>query len=116
MTTTELMIGNWVLDTRTNNPLQVNPFMSELEVPEWKEIELTGDILIKNKFTRIYCTQCFTYCDYYGHCIIVDLDNLKLLIRHDYKILYNVTFNQSIPVHFLQNAIKMTGVNKKIVL
>lgn len=29
MTTTELMIGNWVLDTRTNMPLRVNPFMSE---------------------------------------------------------------------------------------
>lgn len=116
MTTTELMIGNWVLDTRTNRPLQVNPFMAELEVPEWKEIELTGDILIENEFTRTYCTQCFTYYDHHGHWIIVDLDNLNLLIKHDYKTLYNVTFRQSIPVHFLQNAIKMTGVNKKIVL
>ena len=53
MTTTDLMIGNWVLDTRTNNPLQVNPFMAQLEVPEWKEIELTRDILIKNEFSRI---------------------------------------------------------------
>ena len=116
MKTTELMIGNWVLDTRTNKPLRVNPFMAELEVPEWKEIELTGDILIKNEFSKMYCSQCFTYYDYYGHCIMVNLNNLNLLIKHDYKILYNVTFNQSIPVHFLQNAIKMTGVNKKITL
>lgn len=116
MKTTELMIGNWVLDTRTNKPLRVNPFMAELEVPEWKEIELTGDILIKNEFSKMYCSQCFTYYDYYGHCIMVNLNNLNLLIKHDCKILYNVTFNQSIPVHFLQNAIKMTGVNKKITL
>ena len=81
MTTTELMIGNWVLDTRTNNPLQVNPFMAELEVPEWKEIELTRDILIKNEFSRTYCTQCFTYYDWYGHCIMVNLDNLNTTIK-----------------------------------
>ena len=87
MKTTELMIGNWVLDTRTNKPLRVNPFMAELEVPEWKEIELTGDILIKNEFSKMYCSQCFTYYDYYGHCIMVNLNNLNLLIKPDYKIL-----------------------------
>lgn len=50
MTTTKLMIGNWVLDTRTNKPLRVNPFTSELEVPTWRPIPITQRILEINGF------------------------------------------------------------------
>jgi hypothetical protein len=35
MKANELMLGDWVLDTRTKNPLRVNPFMAEMEVPAW---------------------------------------------------------------------------------
>ena len=44
------MISDWVLDTRTNMPLKVNPFMAELEVPEWQPIPLTPEIIEKNGF------------------------------------------------------------------
>ena len=50
MKTNELMIGDWVLDTRTGTPLRVNPFMAELEVPEWQPIPLTQEILENNGF------------------------------------------------------------------
>lgn len=50
METDELMVGDWVLDTRTGTPLRVNPFMAELEVPEWQPIPLTVEILEKNGF------------------------------------------------------------------
>lgn len=46
------MIGDWVLDTRTGTPLRVNPFMAELEVPEWNPIPLTPEILEKNGFEK----------------------------------------------------------------
>jgi hypothetical protein len=48
----ELMVSDWVLDTRTNNPLRVNPFMAEMEVPEWQPILLTPEILEKNGLER----------------------------------------------------------------
>ena len=117
MTTTELMIGNWVLDTRTNNPLQVNPFMAELEVPEWKEIELTEDILEQNGFRQSHhSTMHYIYQDIYGHFILIGLYSQSITITHDCKIILNVTLNQHISVHYLQNALKITGINKKIVL
>jgi hypothetical protein len=50
MKANELMLGDWVLDTRTKNPLRVNPFMAEMEVPEWEPIPLTPEILEKNGF------------------------------------------------------------------
>lgn len=46
----ELMIGDWVIDTRSNTPLRVNPFLAQLEVREWKPIPLTPEILEKNGF------------------------------------------------------------------
>ena len=46
------MLGDWVLDTRTKNPLRVNPFMAEMEVPEWKPIPITKELLEKNGFER----------------------------------------------------------------
>lgn len=52
MKASELMLGDWVLDTRTKKPLRVNPFMAEMEVPEWKPIPLTPEILEKNGFER----------------------------------------------------------------
>lgn len=50
MKASELMIGDWVSDTRTGTPLRVNPFMAEFEVPEWQPIPLTVEILEKNGF------------------------------------------------------------------
>ena len=52
MNVEDLMIGDWVLDTRINIPVQVNPFMAEMEVPEWEPIPLTEEILEKNGFER----------------------------------------------------------------
>ena len=50
--TENLMLFDWVLNTRTKLPLRVIPFMAEMEVPEWEPIPLTPEILEKNGFER----------------------------------------------------------------
>ena len=50
MKASELMLGYWVLDTRTKKTLRVNPFMAEMEVPEWEPIPITKELLEKNGF------------------------------------------------------------------
>ena len=52
MKASELMLGDWVLDTRTKKTLRVNPFMAEMEVPEWEPIPITKELLEKNGFVR----------------------------------------------------------------
>lgn len=52
ITTENLMLFDWVLDTQSKLPLRVNPFMAEMEVPEWEPIPLTPELLEKNGFER----------------------------------------------------------------
>jgi hypothetical protein len=114
MKANELMIGDWVLDTRTDTPLRVNPFMAEMEVPEWQPILLTPEILEKNGFE-------------------VDPSNTRMLFHHDnYRLCYyfnsgkhfssfNIT-NGSLAqkvivnVHELQHALKFCGIDKEIII
>lgn len=116
MTTTELMIGNWVLDTRTNRPLQVNPFMAELETPEWVPIPLSQKILEKNDFRKAHRTQRYKWQDMYGYSIIIDLDDNSLVIKFDNQTIINVIFRKFVPVHFLQNALIFTNIKLKITI
>jgi hypothetical protein len=73
MKANELMLGDWVLDTRTKNPLRVNPFMAEMEVPEWEPIPLTPEILEKNGFVLNEVIK--EYCIYDGIDNRVSLHN-----------------------------------------
>lgn len=118
MKTTVLMIGNWVLDTRTNRPLQVNPFMAELEVPEWTALPLTEDILKRNNFIKLLeCDLIFSWKDESAHNIIVNLKKGTLTIWESHKILLYSEFGSDIiPVHYLQNAITLHQINKKITI
>lgn len=113
MKASELMLGDWVLDTRTKNPLRVNPFMAEMEVPEWEPIPLTPEILEKNGFC---------YDGYDGYAILRLEDNSELLYYfHEYKLTRfyksEIIFRcQCVYVHQLQHALKLCGIDKEIVL
>ena len=82
MTTTDLMIGNWVLDTRTNKPLRVNPFMSELEVPTWRPIPITQRILEINGFTKPHYGQTYKWESLDGFIIFVGLESNSITIYY----------------------------------
>jgi len=46
MKATELMLFDLVMDNRVNTPLKVNPFMAQLDVPEWSPIPTTEPVTI----------------------------------------------------------------------
>lgn len=114
-----LMIGDWVLDTRTNNPLRVNPFMADMEVPEWQPIPLTPEILEKNGI--LYRKSSFYY-------IINDDKDLECThyiyqtIQEDWVIGVDIgtdacsVFARIKHVHELQHALKLCSINKEIEL
>jgi hypothetical protein len=113
MKANELMLGDWVLDTRTNNPLRVNPFMAMMEVPEWLPIPLTPEILEKNGFG----------CDRNdGYAILRLEDNSELLYYfHEYKLTRfyksEIIFRcQCVYAHQLQHALKLCGIDKNIIV
>ena len=125
MKANELMIGDWVLDTRTGTPLRVNPFMAELEVPEWQPVPLTVEILEKNGFENIdnkypfptfRCDDkenylCITICFPEGDKTkrkrpFIEIDGVNIYIGH---LIINF-------VHELQHALKLFGIDKKIML
>lgn len=122
MKANELMIGDWVLDTRTGTPLRVNPFMSELEIPEWQPIPLTCEILGKNGFERENLITS------YNHYIGIDnrvslnddsycMNSRNMWIVHidseDYCTIANCELTY---VHELQHLLKLCRIDKEIVV
>ena len=103
------MLGDWVLDTRTGRPLRVNPFMAELEVPEWQPIPLTPEILEKSGFEDTICDAFWisTSCN-----LLWKDGKLQNFCREEDDEVY-------IPceyVHELQHALRLCKVDKEIVL
>ena len=113
MKANELMIGDWVLDTRTGTPLRVNPFMAELEVQEWMPIPLTPEILEKNGF--VYADLPFENF-YEGYGLRIYGGNFADGHSNWYIICgINVSMNVT-HVHELQHALKLCKIDKEIKL
>lgn len=111
MKANELMLGDWVLDTRTKNPLRVNPFMAEMEVPEWEPIPLTPEILEKNGLANDYYGSYFKEDEHMLLEISISEDCISWTINcHEYGIL-KLEY-----VHQLQHALKLCGIDKEITL
>lgn len=111
MKANELMIGDWVLDTRTEKPLRVNPFMAELEVPEWHPIPLTYEILEKNELANGPYGCYFEEDEHMALEISISEDCIYWTINfHEYGIL-KLGY-----VHELQHALKLCRINKDIIL
>ena len=120
------MIGDWVLDTRTGTPLRVNPFMAELEVPEWKPIPLTVEILEKNGFNEPplemqkrerFVVLCKEYqLTYYFNSNWFSIYKNANVSGSDYPI-FICAFQERIKyVHELKHALRLCKVDKEIVL
>jgi hypothetical protein len=125
MGTNELMLGDWVLDTRTKNPLRVNPFMAEMEVPEWEPIPLTQEILENNGFEYI---KRKVFYPNYSSDNEVELEYMYCKgLRCSFDIIHSyLMFNSNIDlcnirmivnyVHELQHLLKLCRIDKEIEL
>lgn len=122
----ELMIGDWVMDTRSNTPLRVNPFLAQLEVPEWDPIPLTPEILEKNGWHKE--VDKLEYMAKYDlnqngkNCWMIwaiNEHNLDIQRQPD-DMKYNLCVHHIvIPcdyVHQLQHALRLCGINLEIKL
>jgi hypothetical protein len=118
----ELMVSDWVLDTRTNNPLRVNPFMAEMEVPEWEPIPLTPEILEKNGLERD--KNISLYNAYTGINSRVTLhDDFMLMnsrnmwhVHVDSEDYSTIATCELTYVHELQHILRLCKIDKEIVL
>lgn len=111
MKVNELMLGDWVLDTRTNIPLRVNPFMAEMEVPEWKPIPLTPDILKKNGLANDPYGCHFEEDEYMELEISVEEEGIYWTINYNEYGILKLKY-----VHQLQHALKLCGIDKEIII
>lgn len=120
------MLGDWVLDTRTKNPLRVNPFMAEFEVPEWQPIPLTVEILEKNGFNEPplemqkrerFVVLCKEYqINYYFNINWFSIYKNAGVNGSDYPV-FICSFQERIKyVHELQHALRLCRIKKEIVL
>ena len=126
MKTNELMIGDWVLDTRAGTPLRVNPFMAETEVPEWEPILLTPEILEKNGFNEpplemqrrvrfvVLCEEYQIRYSFNSYWFNIYKNAAAHAIGYPTFI---CAFQERIKyVHELQHALRLCKVDKEIVL
>ena len=109
---TELMVGDWVMDTRSNTPLRVNPFLAQLEVPEWEPIPLTTKILEKNGFNYLKETGYMCYeqlGDRQYNLIAVKGNILQMQFTSG-----NLEWTECRYAHELQHALRLCGINLEI--
>ena len=120
MKATELMLGDWVLDTYTNKPMRIesiNTNMGEGLEP----IPLTAEILEKNGFTKCGDENTFTCNDdkwtitfviVDGGCPILTIEEVSQHFEHNLLNLRDEIYN----VHELQHALRLCGIEKEIQL
>ena len=122
MKASELMLGDWVLDTRTKNPLRVNPFMAEMEVPEWEPISLTPEILEKNGFKREGVIELYNLYAGIDHRVTIHDDKEYMnsvnewhvhIDSEDYCSIANCELTY---VHELQHILRLCKIDKEIVV
>lgn len=109
------MLGDWVLDTRTKNPLRVNPFMAEMEVPEWEPIPITKELLEKNGF--------HLHNDMYENDFMVLHDDKKFIkTKNVWSVgvyvdkCHRMATCELTYLHELQHLLRLCKIDKEIVL
>lgn len=121
MKASELMLGDWVLDTRTKKPLRVNPFMAEMEVPEWEPIPLTPEILEKNGFED----QGFRHHDELNGIddrVVLSNERERMNSVNEWYVHIDSIYYCTIAsceltyVHELQHILRLCKINKEIVV
>lgn len=127
----KLMIGDWVQINFRDKKVKVTGIhdglietnvVSPLRSDEYKPIPLTREILEAIGFHDTYVSMTlekdnvYKSYDYYGHCVAVDMNENKIKIMHDSRVLLDLWYNYTICVHDLQHNMRMCGVEKEVVL
>jgi len=128
----DLMVGDWVIarilhdSCPRENIRQISYGEFEWEdtqqypLVEFDPIPLTPEILEKNGFADSYINKNldkdkkYRWSDVYGNCVVVDLVECKIKIQHDTRIVMDLWYNEIVPVHELQHALKQGGIKKEI--
>lgn len=122
MKANELMIGDWVLDKKTNRPYKIIGTNDLLFHNDYSPIPLTAEILVKIGFVRFYVN----YVNYWK----MQVDNVYIELRPtegnmaiwlDYdKDNDGIYANYILPypdnLHQLQHALRLCNIEKEIEL
>ena len=111
----ELMIDDWVVG-RSGEPFQIK--IIDPDFLYWDEIQpipLTHEILVKLGF-ETQPNIGYIIDDWDGNQIIYDSWNHNLRIIKNYKTCLDIETFNDLAVHELQHALKLCGIEKKIIL
>jgi hypothetical protein len=121
----ELMIGDWVYNKNINKPMQIYPMIfsqmfrsnpkATTEDYNIFPIPLTPEILEKIGFESQHNVG-YVLERYDDDTIIVDLWNRTLKILMNYKVVFEKEYFDTIPLHELQHALRLCGIEKEIEL
>ena len=135
----DLQIGDWVLNVK-GVPLQIkglsnvdgwisgNVYAKVHDNGAWcdsqcfRPIQLTRDILEKNGFRDSYADTClnkdgvYNFSDWYGHSVIIDMNENELTVKYDNKVLVCLSYRNVIKVHQLQQVLRLCDIKKEITL
>ena len=122
MKASELMLGDWVLDTRTKKTLRVNPFMAEMEVPEWEPIPITKELLEKNGFVRENLITSYNHYTGIDNRVCLTNDFYSMNSRNmwtahiDSEDYCTIAHCELTYVHELQHILRLYKIDKEIVV
>lgn len=141
MKTSKLMIEDWVHVNVRRTPISVthdfngrvtliDDLNSQIGVgnkwafdyDEVEPIPLIPEILERNGFCDTYKDRSlakdnvFKWYDLYGYCVTVDMNANAIKIQHDSRVLLDLRYNIVVPVHELQHALRLCGIDKEITL
>lgn len=110
----ELMIGDWVLDKKTNRPYKIIGTNDLLFHDDYSHIPLTAEILEKIGFWYEQNVGYVMEEDEYE--IIYDLWDHKLRILKNREQILNLEYWDEMCVHQLQHALRLCNIEKEIEL
>ena len=123
MKATELMIGAWVMNTYNRKPEQVREIRERMvmldynDLYDYDEIEpipLTAEILEQNGFEAERNVG-YVYNDWNETEVIFDTFDHRLRILYRRDVVLDIE-EWDFPVHMLQHALRLCGVDKEIKL
>jgi len=88
----------------------------ELSIDDVRPIELTPEILEKNEFEHISRSSYYDYDDGEGVIVRCDTWNKRLKIIRDLNVVYDSGDYADIYVYILQHALKLTDIDKEIIV
>ena len=123
MKANELMIGDWVLDKKTNRPYKIIGTNDLLFHDDYSHIPLTAEILERNGFENDFyhdeCVADYHYVrlegySYHEELILIQWCNGELNVVNE--LICDVDMYDCYYVHQLQHALRLCNIEKEIEL